>query len=90
MLDPSEAPIWMIGPSRPTAGAAADGQRRGERFHHRNDGPDAAFLVEDRVHDLGHAVAARFRRKFLHQENHAHAADHRHQDDEAPQGDAGV
>ena len=35
-LEPSEAPIWMMGPSRPTAATASDGQRRGQRLDHRD------------------------------------------------------
>ena len=81
-VEPSDEPIWMIGPSRPTAAPVPIDKRRGERFDHRDDRPDHAFLVVDRVHHLGHAVAARFRREIGDQEGDDQAADHRHQNDE--------
>ena len=90
-VEPSAEPIWMIGPSRPDRGAAADGERRGQRFHHRHDRPDHAALVVDRVHHLGHAVALGLRREVADQEGHDDRADHRHQDDPArPRAPAAV
>ena len=76
-VDPSAAPIWMIGPSRPTAAPVPMEQRRGERFDHRNDRPDQAFAVIDRVHHLRHAVSARFRSEIGDQEGDDQAADDR-------------
>ena len=71
-------------------GAAADGERRGQRFYRRDHRTDDAFLVIDRVEHLGHAVAARLRREIGDQEDHDQPADHRHQDDPWPQGLGGV
>ena len=62
-VEPSDAPIWMIGPFAADRGAGADGEGRGERFHRGDDRADPAFLVIDRVHHLGHAVAARLGRE---------------------------
>ena len=70
--------------------AAADRQRRGQRLHHRDDRPDHAALVVDRVHHLGHAVALRLGREIADDEGDADRADHRHQDDpRSPRGRRG-
>ena len=69
------------GPLAAHRGAAADGKRRGERFDDGNHGPDDAFLVIDRVHNFGHAVAARFGREIRHQRRDHHAADDRREND---------
>jgi hypothetical protein len=63
-------------------GARADGQGRSERFDHRYDWPDDAVLIVDRVHHLGHAVAARFRCKGGDQKGDDQSADDRNDDDE--------
>ena len=47
--------------------AASDGEGRGERLDDRDDRPDAAFLVEDRVHDFRHAVSTGLGRESRHQ-----------------------
>ena len=62
--------------------AGADRQRRGERFDQRHDWSDDAVLVVDCVHNLGHAMAARFRCEIRDQKSDEHAADDGHQDDE--------
>lgn len=67
----------------PDRTAAADRESRGERFHHGHDRPDDALVIINRVHHFGHAVAARFRRKGLHQPGHADRAEHRDEDDES-------
>jgi hypothetical protein len=62
--------------------ASADGERRGERFDDGNHRPDYAVFVIDRVHHLGHAVSARFRREFSDQEGDDLSADDRNEDDQ--------
>ena len=59
----------------PDRGAAADRESRGERFHRRDHRPDHALLVIDRVHHLGHAVAARLGCEIRDEEGDDHAAD---------------
>ena len=63
--------------------ARTDRDRRRERLHRGDDRTDLALPVIDRIHHLGYAVSARFRRKILHQEGHDHAAGDRHQDDQS-------
>ena len=63
-------------------GAGADRQSRRERLDQGDDRPDHAFLVVDRVHHFGHAVALRFRREVGDQERDDEPADDRHQNDE--------
>ncbi len=66
--------------------AAADGQRRSERLDHRDDGPDHALVVIDRIHDLGHAMPLGLRGEMADEEGDAGGAQHRHQDDERAPG----
>ena len=56
-VDPSDDPIWMIGPSRPTAAPCADGKGGSKRLYSGDNRPDDPFLVIDCIHDFGHAVA---------------------------------
>ena len=75
MLEPKRRADLNDRSLAPDGRTAADCQRRGERLHGRDHRPDAAFLVEDRVHDFRHAVPACLGRKCPDQENHPHAAD---------------
>ena len=59
--EPSEAPIWMIGPSRPTAAPVPIDIAEASALITADDRTDVAILVVDCVHHLGHAVTARFR-----------------------------
>ena len=77
-IEPKVAPIWMIGPSRPTEAAAADGDGRGQGLDDHHHRPDAPVVVVDGVHHLGDAVALGFRCEGLDQPSDRHGADHRH------------
>ena len=81
-VEPSAAPIWMIGPSRPTAAPVPIESAEASDLIRATTGRINAFAVIDRVHDFRHAVAARFRGEIGDQESDDEAADHRHQDDE--------
>jgi len=62
-------------------GAGADRKCRRERLDQRHDRSNHAFLVIDRVHHFGHAMAARFRSEICDQEGDKEAADNGNQDD---------
>ena len=80
-VEPRVEPIWMIGPSRPTAAPVPIDKAEASDLIAATTGPDLAFLVVDGVEHFRHAVAARFRRKIVDQEDDDQAAQHRHQDD---------
>jgi len=84
MLDASEAPIWMIGPSRPTEAPLPMDRAEASDFGARHYGPDQAFAEIDRIDDLGNAAAARLGREGAGQGHDAEAADDRHQHHEGP------
>ena len=75
----------MIGPSRPIA-AAADGDRRRQRFHHRHDRTDNASSIIDRIHDFRDAMPLGLGREIRDQKGHRNGADHGHKDDEGAPG----
>jgi hypothetical protein len=62
-------------------GAGADRDCRRERLDQRHHRSNHTFLVIDRVHHFGHAMAARFRGEICDQEGDKEAADNRNQDD---------
>ena len=57
--------------------AAADAQRRGQRLDRRDLRRDPAAAAGDRVHHLGHAVAARLAGEEVHQRPVEQAGDDR-------------
>ena len=88
-VEPSAEPIWMIGPSRPTAAPLPMASAEASDFATATTGRITPTLVVDGVHHLRHAVALRLRREIVDDERHADGADHRHQDDPAvPMGAA--
>ena len=62
----------------------ADRDRRSQRLHDSDNGPDHAAAIIDRVHNLGHAVAPGLGGKGVDEEGHCHATQHRNQNDERP------
>ncbi len=74
----------MIGPSRPTAAPVPIAIAEASDFTTATIGRITPPLVVDRVHHLGHAVAAGLRGEVVDEERHRHAAEHRNQNDERP------
>ena len=74
------------GPLTSHGGAGADRDRRGDRLHHRYDGPDYPLLVIDRVHHFGDAVPLCLRREVRDDPGNADAADDGNQDDRRTPG----
>ena len=66
--------------------AAADRNRRGQRLDDRDDGPDYASFVINRIHDFRYAVAPGLGRELRNEEGNGQRAEHRHQDDEGAPG----
>ena len=75
--EPSAEPIWMIGPSRPTAAPLPIESRRGQRLDEGDLAADVAAFVEDSVHDLGYAMSLGLRRKLPDEIDDDEAADDR-------------
>ena len=56
------APIWMMGPSRPTAAPLPIERAEASDLIPQRPG-EYALIVKDGVHDFGHTMPARFRRE---------------------------
>jgi hypothetical protein len=86
MICPSEepiaAPIWMIGPSRPTAAPVPIDSAEASGLDHGHYRPDYTVAIINRVHDFRHTVAPRFRREVRDRKGDDHAADDRHHNDQ--------
>ena len=81
-VEPIAEPIWMIGPSRPTAAPVPIDKRRRERFDHGDHRADQTLFIIDGIHHLGHAMTAGLRREIGDQEGDDQAADDGDQNDE--------
>ena len=89
-VEPIAEPIWMIGPSRPTAAPLPIATAEASDLMTATTGRMRAAVVIDRVHHLGHAVAAGLGGEVADEKGDDDRADHRHQDDERSPGLGGV
>ena len=64
--------------------AAADGERRRQRFHRRHRRPNPAAAKINCIHDFRDSVSFCLRRKIFDQERHAERAHDRNQNDQRP------
>src|SRR5580698_10095544 len=80
-VEPIAEPIWMMGPSRPTAAPVPMESAEASDLITATTGRDYAFFVVDGVHDFGDAVAARLRCEIGDQERDNQPADDGHQND---------
>ena len=79
--EPSAEPIWMIGPSRPTAAPVPIDSAEASVLMTATRPRMLPRLVEDRVHHFGHAMALGLRREAAHQKHDDQAAEHGGEED---------